>query len=165
MNKFLTTAAIFVTLTTSAVADPVTDFFDGIFGGHSPPQATRTRGRNEHRRSVQVSNGNDNDWYSNWTNRQPDRRGNSLVASFYGHGEHLSRHTASGAVFNPHAFTAAHRTFPFGTVLHVCHRGCVNVTINDRGPFVRGRSLDLSYGAARAIGMGSTSSVTVQRLN
>jgi rare lipoprotein A len=88
-----------------------------------------------------------------------------LVASFYGHGEHLSRHTASGALFNPHAMTAAHRSFPFGTVLRVCHRGCVNVTINDRGPFVRGRSLDLSYGAARAIGMGSTSSVHVERLN
>lgn len=163
MNKFLTTAAIFVTLTTSAVADPVTDFFDGIFGGHSPPQATRKR--NDHRRSVQASDSNDNDWYSNWTNRQSDRRSNSLVASFYGHGEHLSKHTASGAVFNPRAMTAAHRTYPFGTVLRVCHKGCVNVTVNDRGPFVRGRSLDLSYGAARAIGMGSTSSVSVQRLN
>jgi rare lipoprotein A len=50
-------------------------------------------------------------------------------------------------------------------VLRVCHRGCVNVTVNDRGPFVRGRNLDLSYGAARAIGMGSTSSVSVQRMN
>jgi rare lipoprotein A (peptidoglycan hydrolase) len=163
MNKFLTTAAIFVTLTTSAVADPVTDFFDGIFGGHSPPQQTRKR--NDHRRGIQTHNSNAGDWYSSWSDRQSDRRGNSLVASFYGHGEHLSRHTASGALFNPHAMTAAHRSFPFGTVLRVCHRGCVNVTINDRGPFVRGRSLDLSYGAARAIGMGSTSSVHVERLN
>ena len=61
--------------------------------------------------------------------------------------------------------SAAHRTFPFGTHLRVCHRGCVTVVVNDRGPFVRGRHLDLSYGAARAIGMGSTSSVTVERLN
>jgi rare lipoprotein A len=88
-----------------------------------------------------------------------------MVASFYGHGERLSKRTASGAVFNPHGHTCAHRTYPFGTVLRVCHRGCVNVTVNDRGPFVRGRHLDLSYGAARAIGMGSTSSVTVERLN
>ena len=88
-----------------------------------------------------------------------------MVASFYGHGERLSKHTASGAVFNPHGYTAAHRTFPFGTHLRVCHRGCVTVVVNDRGPFVRGRHLDLSYGAARAIGMGSTSSVTVERLN
>mgnify|MGYP003350911173 FL=1 len=88
-----------------------------------------------------------------------------MVASFYGHGERLSKHTASGAVFNPHAFTAAHRTLPFGTHLRVCHQGCVNVVVNDRGPFVRGRSLDLSYGAARAIGMGSTKSISVERLN
>ena len=86
-------------------------------------------------------------------------------SSFYGHGEHLSRHTASGAVFNPHAYTAAHRTYPFGTHLRVCHHGCVTVVVNDRGPFVRGRHLDLSYGAARAIGLSSTSGVTVERLN
>lgn len=159
MNKLLTTAAIFVTLTTSAIADPVTDFFDGIFGGHSPP--SQTRKRNEHHRSVQASN--DDDWVSYWSNHHGGS--NHMVASFYGHGERLSRHTASGAIFNPHAFTAAHKTLPFGTHLRVCHKGCVNVTVNDRGPFVRGRSLDLSYGAARAIGMGSTSTVTVQRLN
>ena len=88
-----------------------------------------------------------------------------MVASFYGHGERLSKHTASGAVFNPHGYTAAHRTFPFGTHLRVCHRGCVTVVVNDRGPFVRGRHLDLSYGAARAIGLNSTSGVTVERLN
>jgi rare lipoprotein A len=88
-----------------------------------------------------------------------------MVASFYGHGERLSKHTASGAVFNPHGYTAAHRTFPFGTHLRVCHHGCVTVVVNDRGPFVRGRHLDLSYGAARAIGMSSTSGVTVERLN
>lgn len=161
MNKILTTTAVFITLTTSAVADPVTDFFDGIFGGRSPPQQTVTRGRGRHARpSTPVA---DNDWTANFGGHR--NRGSNLVASFYGHGEHLSRHTASGAVFNPRAFTAAHRSYPFGTVLHVCHRGCVNVTVNDRGPFVRGRSLDLSYGAARAIGMGSTSSVHVERLN
>lgn len=164
MNKFLTTAAVFVTLTTSAVADPVTDFFGGIFGAHSPPQPTQ--GRSKHaatRRSTTVSSYADTDWYS----RSYDHgsRTNSVVASFYGHGERLSRHTASGAVFNPRAMTAAHRTYPFGTHLRVCHHGCVTVTVNDRGPFVRGRSLDLSYGAARTIGMGSTSTVTVQRLN
>lgn len=163
MNKFLTTTAIFITLTTSAVADPVTDFFDGIFGGHSPPQVTRIRGSKHARRSTTILARSDTDWYS----RSYDygHSTSNVVASFYGHGERLSRHTASGAVFNPHAMTAAHKTLPFGTHLRVCHHGCVNVTVNDRGPFVRGRSLDLSYGAARAIGMGSTSSVTMQRLN
>ena len=73
--------------------------------------------------------------------------------------------TCALPIFNPHAYTAAHRTLPFGTHLRVCHHGCTTVVVNDRGPFVRGRHLDLSYGAARAIGMGSTSAITVERLN
>jgi rare lipoprotein A len=74
------------------------------------------------------------------------------MASFYGN-ESGSR-TASGQRFNQNAMTAAHRTLPFGTKLRVTHGGqSVIVTINDRGPFVRGRVLDLSTGAARAIGL------------
>jgi rare lipoprotein A len=76
----------------------------------------------------------------------------SGVASFYGN-ESGSR-TASGQRFNQNAMTAAHRSLPFGTKLRVTHRGqSVVVTVNDRGPFVRGRVLDLSTGAARAIGL------------
>jgi rare lipoprotein A len=76
----------------------------------------------------------------------------SGMASFYGN-ESGSR-TASGQHFNQEAMTAAHRTLPFGTKLRVTHGGrSVIVTINDRGPFVRGRVLDLSTGAARAIGL------------
>lgn len=163
MNKVFTTIAVFITLTTSAAADPLSDFFGGLFGGQSQPQQT-VKGKNRHGKGnrgvqsvhsdVEYSSGSDN-----------DHRGSHMVASFYGHGERLSKHTASGAVFNPHAYTAAHRTLPFGTHLRVCHNGCVTVVVNDRGPFVRGRSLDLSYGAARAIGMGSTKSVSVERLN
>lgn len=160
MNKAFTTIAVFITLTTSAAADPLTDFFGGIFGGQSQPQQT-VKGRNKHARSVQ-SDSND-DWSASWGHNA--HTGSHMVASFYGHGERLAKHTASGAIFNPHAYTAAHRTLPFGTHLRVCHNGCVTVVVNDRGPFVRGRSLDLSYGAARAIGMGSTKSVSVQRLN
>jgi rare lipoprotein A len=76
------------------------------------------------------------------------------MASFYGN-ESGSK-TASGERFNQNALTAAHRTLPFGTKLRVS-RGdrSVIVTINDRGPFVRGRVLDLSTGAARAIGLTS----------
>ena len=158
MSKFLSAAAIFITLTTSAAADPLSDFFDGAFGGQQPQQKV-TRGK--HGRSVQSDD--TNDWTASWGNHGSG--GSHMVASFYGHGERLSRHTASGAVFNPHGYSAAHRTFPFGTHLRVCHHGCVTVVVNDRGPFVRGRSLDLSYGAARAIGMGSTSTITVERLN
>jgi rare lipoprotein A len=78
----------------------------------------------------------------------------SGMASFYGN-ESGSK-TASGQRFNQNAMTAAHRTLPFGTKLKVTHGGqSVIVTINDRGPFVRGRVLDLSTGAARAIGLTS----------
>jgi len=76
----------------------------------------------------------------------------SGMASFYGN-ESGSK-TASGQRFNQNAMTAAHRSLPFGTKLRVTHGGqSVVVTINDRGPFVRGRVLDLSTGAARAIGL------------
>jgi rare lipoprotein A len=74
------------------------------------------------------------------------------MASYYGN-ESGSR-TASGQRFNQNAMTAAHRSLPFGTRLRVTHGGrSVVVTINDRGPFIRGRVLDLSTGAARAIGL------------
>lgn len=74
------------------------------------------------------------------------------MASFYGN-ESGSR-TASGQRFNQNAMTAAHRSLPFGTKLRVTHGGrSVIVTINDRGPFIRGRVLDLSTGAARTIGL------------
>ena len=88
----------------------------------------------------------------------------SCIASHYGVGDgYGGRKTASGETMNPHAMTAAHRTLPFGTRVRVCHRGCVTVRINDRGPFVAGRCIDLSYGAAKAIGMGGTARVTVTR--
>ena len=85
----------------------------------------------------------------------PSSRGSfSGMASFYGN-ESGSK-TASGQHFNQNAMTAAHRTLPFGTKLKVTHGDrSVVVTINDRGPFVRGRVLDLSTGAARAIGLTS----------
>jgi rare lipoprotein A len=78
----------------------------------------------------------------------------SGMASFYGN-ESGSR-TASGQRFNQNAMTCAHRSLPFGTKLKVTHGGqSVVVTVNDRGPFVHGRVLDLSTAAARAIGLAS----------
>ncbi len=74
------------------------------------------------------------------------------MASYYGN-ESGSR-TASGQRFNQNALTCAHRSLPFGTKLRVTHGGqSIVVTVNDRGPFIRGRVLDLSTGAARAIGL------------
>ena len=81
--------------------------------------------------------------------------GASTMASWYGGGEKLARHTASGEVFRPNGLTAAHRTLPLGTMLHVSANGrSVLVRVNDRGPAAwTGRSLDLSRGAAQALGM------------
>jgi rare lipoprotein A len=93
--------------------------------------------------------------------RHYDLSGGSLIyASYYSSGYR----TASGERFNPNGFTAAHRTLPFGTRLQVTNprngRSIV-VRINDRGPFVRGRSLDLARGAAFAIGMRGTGAVRI----
>ncbi len=79
-------------------------------------------------------------------------RATSGWASYYRDG----RLTASGERFAPLGFTAAHRTLPFGTKVRVTNQKTglsVVVRVNDRGPFVAGRSLDLSLGAARAIGL------------
>jgi rare lipoprotein A len=73
-------------------------------------------------------------------------------ASFYSEG----RQTASGERFDPHELTAAHRTLPFGTRLQVTNvttGKSVMVRVNDRGPFVKGRVVDVSYSAAQALGM------------
>jgi rare lipoprotein A len=92
---------------------------------------------------------------SNWLDANASIRSSGSFAgkaSFYGN-ESGSK-TASGQRFNQNAMTAAHRSLPFGTKLRVTHRGqSVVVTINDRGPFIKGRVLDLSTGAARAIGL------------
>lgn len=74
-------------------------------------------------------------------------------ASFYGPKFH-GRKTANGEVFDQHKLTAAHKTWPFNTKIRVTNQKNgkkVVVRINDRGPFIEGRMLDLSYGAAKAI--------------
>lgn len=74
------------------------------------------------------------------------------TASYYWEGTEV----ATGAPYDPDGLTAAHRTLPFGTRLHVTDlvsRRSVDVTVNDRGPFIAGRILDLSRGAALVLGM------------
>ncbi len=84
------------------------------------------------------------------------------TASVYGgHDGLCGRRTANGERLNCSAMTAAHRTLPFGARVRVCHKGCVVVRINDRGPWVRGRHIDLSPAAARAIGLYKTGHVTL----
>ena len=92
-----------------------------------------------------------------------------MVASWYGPGYH-GRQTANGEVFDMYALTAAHKTLPFGTRLRVTHTGnrrSVVVEINDRGPFIKGRDLDLSLGAARALVMvdEGVARVRIERMN
>ena len=75
------------------------------------------------------------------------------LASWYGPG-FAGQATASGDVFDPNGFTAAHKTLPFGTQLTVSYRGrTAQVTVNDRGPYSGGRDLDLSQGAAEYLGL------------
>jgi peptidoglycan lytic transglycosylase len=79
----------------------------------------------------------------------------TAVASWYGQ-EFEGRRTASGEPFDKDALSAAHREFPFGTRLKVTNLSngrSVIVVVNDRGPFVTGRDIDLSYAAAREIGL------------
>ena len=76
-------------------------------------------------------------------------------ASYYGREAH-GKATASGEKFNMNALTAAHKTLPFGTkvrVTNLTNKKSVVVRINDRGPFVAGRIIDLSYAAAKKIKM------------
>jgi rare lipoprotein A len=77
------------------------------------------------------------------------------MASWYG-ADHHGKRTASGEPFNMNDFTAAHRSLPMNSVVKVTSLSTgqsVNVRINDRGPFSRGRLIDLSYAAAKKIGM------------
>jgi len=85
-------------------------------------------------------------------------------ASYYGN-EFNGRKTASGSVYNKNNLTAAHKTLPFGTVVTVKNTSngkTVKVTITDRGPFVKGRIIDLSEKAAADIDMVSQGVVQVQ---
>jgi rare lipoprotein A len=98
------------------------------------------------------------------TSSYANAAGQSGVASVYST-ESGSR-TASGARLNPGALTAAHRSFPFGSRVLVTnhHNGrSVVVTVNDRGPFVRGRIIDVTPAAAQALGFSGLTQVTVER--
>lgn len=89
-------------------------------------------------------------------------------ASFYSK-KWTGRRTASGERLHHDSLTCAHRTYPFGTLLRVTHQGNhkqVVVRVTDRGPYARGRIIDLSWGAARQLGMLSQgiAHVTVERV-
>jgi len=86
------------------------------------------------------------------------------TASWYGPGFHGNR-TSSGEIYDQYDLTAAHQTLPLGTrvaVTNLDNGRQVEVRINDRGPFVKGRAIDLSYAAARSLGMIAPGTVPVR---
>lgn len=93
----------------------------------------------------------------------------SGVASIYGNGDgYAGRKTASGERMNPHALTAAHRTLPFGSRVRITNRKngkSTTVRISDRGPFIRGRIIDVTPAAARALGFSGLAPVSVSRVS
>ena len=125
---------------------------DFVYAPHRPPQVVQNAGRLP--------------WGSGplgeppKSNRTDCNGAKRIISAFYSQGQH----TASGQRFDPRGMTAAHRTLPFGTRLTVTNPRTgksVTVVINDRGPFVSGVALDLSLGAAQAIGMHGTGSVCI----
>ena len=99
-----------------------------------------------------------------------DPTGSSFVetgeASWYGPGFH-GRKTANGERFDTYEFTCAHKTLPFGTLLKVTNLEnnlYTVVRVNDRGPYIRGRIIDLSKASKEAIGMGGTAQVKIEQI-
>jgi len=125
-----------------------------LVGGSISEASAKSRHHRHHSHHASHAHKANSNWMDANASMGPSGGGHSFAgrASYYGN-ESGSR-TASGQRFNQNAMTAAHRSLPFGTKLRVTHRGqSVVVTINDRGPFIKGRVLDLSTGAARAIGL------------
>ncbi len=136
-----------------------------LVGGTATESSARSRHHIHHasRDSDEGSNGTSKGSWKDANAMAPFGTGHSFsgVASFYGN--ELGSQTASGQRFNQNAMTCAHRSLPFGTKLRVSHGGrSVVVTVNDRGPFVRGRVLDLSTAAARALGIEGLGQVTAE---
>jgi rare lipoprotein A len=134
-----------------------------LVGGSVTEASAKSRHHRHHHHSHHASSDGSSNGASNgsWRNANAaimpsSGSGQSFsgMASYYGN-ESGSK-TASGQHFNQNAMTCAHRSLPFGTKLRVTHGDrSVVVTVNDRGPFVRGRVLDLSTAAARAVGLTS----------
>ena len=96
--------------------------------------------------------------------RHPEQEIETGIASWYGPDFHGKR-TANGEIYNMHGMTAAHKTLPLGThvlVTNLENRRSVEVRINDRGPFIKGRIIDLSYAAAQSVDMVGSGTAMVK---
>jgi rare lipoprotein A len=125
-----------------------------LVGGSISEASAKSRHHRHHSHHAHAHKAKSSNWLDANAAIGPSGSGRSFSgkASFYGN-ESGSK-TASGQRFNQNAMTAAHRSLPFGTKVRVTYRGqSVVVTINDRGPFIKGRVIDLSTGAARAVGL------------
>jgi rare lipoprotein A len=127
-----------------------------LVGGSITEASAKSHGHHSHHHSLHASKAsNGGSWRDANAAIVPSSGSGqtfSGIASFYGN-ESGSK-TASGQRFNQEALTCAHRSLPFGTKLRVTHGGrSVVVTVNDRGPFIKGRVLDLSTAAERAVGL------------
>lgn len=104
--------------------------------------------------------------YGKWYQPLPDSKGfrQSGIASWYGEDFH-GKKTSSGEIYNMYALTAAHKTLPLGTYVQVHNlenNRRIDLRINDRGPFVRGRIIDLSYMAAKEIDIVGSGTARVE---
>jgi rare lipoprotein A len=141
-----------------------------LLAGGAATEASAKSGHHHHRHlneaASHTSQGADKGSETSWHDAEamaPTAAGPAFsgVASFYGN--ESGSETASGERFNENAMTCAHRSLPFGTKLRVTHGDrSVIVTVNDRGPFVHGRVLDLSTAAARALGIDGLGQVTAE---
>src|SRR5712672_2868549 len=126
-----------------------------LFGGSVTEASAKSRHHRHHHHHASNAAGANGSWRDANAAIAPSSgsgRSFSGMASYYD--KESGSKTASGRRFNQNALTAAHRSRPFGTKLRVTHGGrSVVVTINDRGPFSRGRVLDLSTAAARVVGL------------
>jgi rare lipoprotein A len=133
-----------------------------VIGGTSSAASAHSRHYRVHH-FHHVSHDMDASQKGSWLDANASIGGHGFTGVASTYGNESGRQTASGQRFNENAMTCAHRSLPFGTKLRVTHGGrSVIVTVNDRGPFVRGRVLDLSTGAARAIGLGGLGQVTAE---
>jgi rare lipoprotein A len=136
-----------------------------LVGGTATGASARTRhhyqGHHFHHISHASEEARGDSWRDANAAMTPSGHSFTGVASTYGN--ESGRQTASGQRFDENAMTCAHRSLPFGTKLRITHGSrSVIVTVNDRGPFVHGRVLDLSTGAARAVGLGGLGQVTAE---
>ena len=137
----------------SAAAQDFNDRWSIIPKAHAEPAPEGLEQPKKDEPQAQPPNGQE-PFQEPWKDRAGTQSFNRVFSGKASYYSYSKGKTASGSSFNRNHLTAAHRSLPFGTKVRVTHGGSsVIVTINDRGPFIRGRVLDLSLAAARSLGI------------